>query len=301
MKEMKKMDEFNFIREKLIEMIFHLTKKEPIVNPLPRLTVSKHETPTEPKSYILPPGVCLALQGTKRVLLGDEYYVYDVDHFLLTSLDLPVTAQIIEASEEKPYFGITWEIDMNILSELIVEHKFNTKFGNMSRGIALGNVTVHLLDAFRRLLDLINEPQHFSALLPIVEREITYRLLTSELGSRLVQIALSENSDVMKVLNYLKVHFSESIRMKELSDLVGMSVSSFYQHFKFLTGMTPLQYQKKLRLCEARRFIMMGSDITTASYQVGYESISQFSREYKRFFRLLPSQDKINLRQNHID
>ncbi|MCL5031846.1 MAG: AraC family transcriptional regulator [Thermotogae bacterium] len=291
------MDEFNFVREKLTERIFQLTEKQVVVNPFPDLTVSRHEEPTQPHSYMLPPGICLAVQGTKRVLLGEEYYVYDVEHFLLTSLDLPVTAQIIEASKEKPYLGITWEIDMNILSELIVEHKFSAKLGNMFSGMALGKVTFHLLDAFRRLLDLVNEPEHFLALSSIISREIIYRLLMSELGPRLIQIALSENSDVMKALNYLKAHFSESIDMKELSELVGMSVSSFYQHFKFLTGMTPLQYQKQLRLCEARRLIMTGNDVTTASLSVGYDSLSQFSREYKRFFRLLPSQDRVNLMQ----
>ncbi|PLV56051.1 AraC family transcriptional regulator [Thermotoga sp. SG1] len=291
------MDEFEYVRKKLIERILHLTEKQPVVSPLPGLTVSRRESPTEPNSYMLPPGICIAIQGAKRVLLGEEYYVYDVNNFLLTSLDLPVTAQVIEASREKPYIGLVWEIDMDILTELIVESRFCVREDRPSRGMSLGRVTHQILDAFRRMLDLLDEPENIPVLLPVIKREITYRLLTSEQGSKLFQMAMSEKTNVMKAVNYLKEHFNEKVNMKELAELVGMSVSSFYQHFKALTGMTPLQYQKKLRLCEARRLLMAGSDVTTAAYQVGYESLSQFSREYRRFFGVSPSHDAKEFKQ----
>ncbi|MCD6552073.1 AraC family transcriptional regulator, partial [Thermotoga sp.] len=128
------MDEFTYVRRKLIDRILHLTERQPVVNPVPGLTVSRRESPTEPNSYMLPPGICIAVQGAKRVLLGEEYYVYDVNNFLLTSLDLPVTAQVIEASKEKPYIGIVWEIDMNILTELILESRFHVREDRPSRG-----------------------------------------------------------------------------------------------------------------------------------------------------------------------
>lgn len=267
------------------------------MRPLPGLTVGRRESPTEPSTYILPPSICIAVQGAKRVLIGEEYYVYDVENFLLNSFDVPVIAQVIEASKEKPYIGITWEIDMEILMEIVVEQKLNTRPIASSRGTSLGKVTHQLLDAFRRMLELLDEPEHISALLPVIKKEIIYRLLVSEQGPRLIQIALSGKNDVITALNYLKEHFSESVNMKRLAEMVGMSVSTFYQNFKILTGMTPLQYQKKLRLCEARKLLMAGNDVTTAAYQVGYESLSQFSREYRRFFGVSPSQDAREFRQ----
>ncbi|WP_038034118.1 AraC family transcriptional regulator [Thermotoga sp. Xyl54] len=291
------MDEFDYVRRKLIERILHLTEKQPVVRPLPGLTVGRRESPTEPSTYILPPSICIAVQGAKRVLIGEEYYVYDVENFLLNSFDVPVVAQVIEASKEKPYIGMTWEIDMEILMEIVVEQKLNTRPITSSRGTSLGKVTHQLLDAFRRMLELLDEPEHISALLPVIKKEIIYRLLVSEQGPRLIQIALSGKNDVITALNYLKEHFSESVNMKRLAEMVGMSVSTFYQNFKILTGMTPLQYQKKLRLCEARKLLMAGSDVTTAAYQVGYESLSQFSREYKRFFGVSPSQDAKKLKE----
>ena len=294
------MDEFDYVRRKLIERILHLTEKQPVVRPLPGLTVGRRESPTEPSTYILPPSICIAVQGAKRVLIGEEYYVYDVENFLLNSFDIPVIAQVIEASKEKPYIGITWEIDMEILMEIVVEQKLNTRPIASSRGTSLGKVTYQLLDAFKRMLDLLDEPEHISALLPVIKKEIIYRLLVSEQGSKLIQIALSGKNDVIAALNYLKEHFSEPVNMKKLAEMVGMSVSTFYQNFKTLTGMTPLQYQKKLRLCEARKLLMAGHDVTTAAYQVGYESLSQFSREYKRFFGVSPSQDAKRLRNSNL-
>lgn len=291
------MNELAYIRKKLIGKILHLTEKQPVVSPIPGLTVSRRESPTEPNTYILPPSICIAVQGAKRVLIGDEYYTYDVENFLLNSLDLPVIAQVIEASREKPYIGMTWEIDMEILMEIVVEQKFNTRSTISSRGTSLGKVTYQLLDAFRRMLDLLDEPEHISALLPVIKREITYRLLVSEQGPRLIHMALSGKNDVITAINYLKEHFSEPVSMKRLAEIVGMSVSTFYQNFKILTGMTPLQYQKKLRLCEARKLLMAGHDVTIAACQVGYESLSQFSREYKRFFGILPSQDAKKLKR----
>lgn len=294
------MDEFDHTRRKMIERILHLTEKQPVVRPLPGLTVGRRESPTKPSTYILPPSICIAVQGAKRVLIGEEYYVYDVENFLLNSLDIPVIAQVIEASKEKPYIGITWEIDMEILMEIVVEQKLNTRPIASSRGTSLGKVTYQLLDAFKRMLDLLYEPEHISALLPVIKKEIIYRLLVSEQGSKLIQIALSGKNDVIAALNYLKEHFSEPVNMKKLAETVGMSVSTFYQNFKILTGITPLQYQKKLRLCEARKLLMAGHDVTTAAYQVGYESLSQFSREYRKFFGVSPSQDAKRLRNSNL-
>jgi len=150
------------------------------------------------------------------------------------------------------------------------------------------------------LIELLDEPDHLSVLSRLIQKELIYRLLMSEVGPRLIQIALpgSHGYQITLAVEYLKKHFSKPIRVKELAELGRMSTSSFYQHFKALTGMTPLQYQKKLRLCEARKLILSGLDVTTAASQVGYNSLSQFSREYKRFFGVQPSQDAKNFQQN---
>jgi AraC-like DNA-binding protein len=293
----------NFLRKELIEKISRIIEKNEVIRPLPNLTLSRRKAPTEPRSYILPPSICIAVQGAKRLFLGNETYVYNIKHFLLTSIDLPVTAQIIEASEKKPYIGITWQIDMDVLLELIMEHSFSIQTKQVSRGVTLGTVTVQILDAFRRLIELLEEPENIPALLPVIQKEIIYRLLISEQGPRLIQIALVSNHGhyITKAIEYLKKHFAESLSVKELASFVGMSVSSFYQHFKALTGMTPLQYQKKLRLNEARRLILSEAlDITNAAFQVGYESPSQFSREYKRLFGISPSQDLKMLREESL-
>ncbi|SFM60079.1 AraC family transcriptional regulator [Thermodesulforhabdus norvegica] len=282
------------LRALLIGKICGLTEKQSPVTPLPGLTLSRIESPTEPTSYILPPSICLSLQGAKRVLIGNEAYTYNAESLLITSLDLPVTAQVVEASEERPYVGITWEIDMRSLTELIVESGIGlTAPGQVYRGMALGRVTRQILDAFRRLVELVDEAEHAQVLAPIIRKEILYRLLTSPQGPRLIQIALSTNRSrqIAKAVTYLKKNFQKTLKMRELASFVGMSTSSFYQHFKTATGMSPLQYQKKLRLCEARRLLLAGCDVTTAAFKVGYESSSQFTRDYRKFFGLPPSRD----------
>ncbi|KUK29663.1 AraC family transcriptional regulator [Methermicoccus shengliensis] len=288
------------LRSQLKGRIYRFTEKEPVVHLIRGLKLIRSDHPTEPASYLMPPSICLVVQGAKRVLLGKEVYVYDSEKFLLTSVDLSVTAQIIEASQEKPYLGITWGIDLDTLRELIIELDVSQKMDQTSRGMVLGRVTPQILDAFRRLIELLDEPDHLSVLSRLIQKELIYRLLMSEVGPRLIQIALpgSHGYQITLAVEYLKKHFSKPIRVKELAELGRMSTSSFYQHFKALTGMTPLQYQKKLRLCEARKLILSGLDVTTAASQVGYNSLSQFSREYKRFFGVQPSQDAKNFQQN---
>lgn len=282
------------IRNYLVHKILNLLEdRELVKTQVPGLFLSRSDNATAPTSYILPASLCLVLQGAKRVFLGKEVYVYDANHFLITSVDLPVTAQVIDASKEKPYIGLRLEIDVSVLSELIVDLGLDGEDMRTYKGIAVGEVDGKLLDAFRRMVELLEEPHHIPTLAPMVHREILYRLLMCEQRNRLLQIAVAgtRGYQLMRAVEHLKRNFAKDLDVRELANSVGMSVASFYRHFQRMMGMTPLQYLKKLRLCEARKLILEGFDVTSVAYQVGYESLSHFSKDYKSFFGVLPSQD----------
>lgn len=250
---------------------------------IPSLTLHRWETPTEPTSYLLPPSICLIAQGAKRVFLGEDVYVYDANHFLITSVGLPVVAQIIEASIEKPYLGVTLELDLRMLAQFMVDSSRPLpRKTQADRGMAVSEVPLPLLNAFQRLIDLLDEPDDIPVLAPLAQREIFYRLLVGEQGARLRQIVTggSHSHQIARAIDWLKVHFRESLRVEDLAAYSGMSTSSFHRHFRSLTAMSPLQFQKRLRLNEARQLMLTERlDAATASFQVGYESPSQFSRE----------------------
>lgn len=239
-------------------------------------------------------------QGAKRVVLGDDVYVYDSHHFLITSLDLPVVCQVIKASREKPYLGLLLKLDRREMSQLIVDSNLPPpRAQQSSRGMAVGEVTLPLLTVFQRLIDLLAEPKDIPILAPIIQREIVYRLLVGDQGARLRQMASagSQSQQIGRAIEWLKSHFTQPLRIEDLATQVNMSTSTFHHHFQALTAMSPLQYQKWLRLNEARRLMLTErSDAATAALQVGYESPSQFSREYRRLFGAPPLRDITNLR-----
>jgi AraC-like DNA-binding protein len=268
---------------------------------IPGLSLFQRNEPTQPQSILYEPRVCMITQGAKRVLLGDETYVYDAQNFLITSVDLPTVVQIIEASPEKPCLGLILKLDQREMSQLMVDsHLPPPRPQQSSRGMATGEVTLPLVTAFQRLLDLLDEPQDVPILAPIIEREIFYRLLVSDQGTRLRQMASvgSQSHQIAKAIHWLKDNFTRPLHIDDLASQVNMSTSTFHHHFRSLTAMSPLQYQKWLRLSEARRLMLAERlDATNAAFQVGYESPSQFSREYSRLFGLPPLKDIINLRQ----
>jgi AraC-like DNA-binding protein len=268
---------------------------------LSALSLARRDAPTEPTSYMYEPSICLIAQGAKRVLLGDDTYVLDVHHFLITSVDLPTVVQIIKASREKPYLGLILKLDRREISQLMVDsHLPLPRAQQSSRGMAIGEVTLPLLVAFQRLIDLLAEPQDIPILAPIIQREILYRLLVGDQGARLRQIASagSQSHQIAQAIDWLKSHYILPLRIDALAAQVHMSPSTFHHHFRALTAMSPLQYQKWLRLNEARRLMLAERlEAAAAAFQVGYESPSQFSREYSRLFGAPPLRDITSLRQ----
>ncbi|EKA7391484.1 AraC family transcriptional regulator [Vibrio parahaemolyticus] len=292
-----------FATQKLAKLIDRWTgNANQYDTPISGLRFSRWTTPTPPTSYTHNPSICLIAQGRKRVLLGEESFIYDANHFLISSVDLPIIANIIEASEEQPYLGLLMELDLTEISQLIVDSELAfTQSKEAQKGIAVGELSESLLDAFVRLAELLDEGQNIKILAPIIKRETFYRLLMSEQGTRLHQIvtAGSHSHQIAKAIDWLKNNFVKPLSVGDLASYTGMSKSSFYTHFRSMTSMTPLQFQKKLRLSEARRLMLTENlDAMAATFKVGYESPSQFSREYSRLFGAPPSKDIKSLREN---
>ena len=270
-----------------------------VQTPITGLSLSRWEQPTEPTSYVMDASLCLIAQGQKQVMLGQEIYTYDASHFLFTAVDFPVIAQITDASPERPYLSVLLKLDPHLLAQIMLEAQISFQPSTRERkGVAVGTLTPDMLSAFIRLINLLSTPQDIAVLAPLIIKEIFYRLLISPQGERLKQIVTMGTTGhrIIRAIDWIKHQFSQSLCVEELAKRMGMSVSSFHQHFRDITSMSPLQYQKSLRLTEARRLLMTENrDISSASLQVGYESLSQFSREYKRFFGAPPSEDIKNL------
>lgn len=262
---------------------------------VPGLALRRYTAPTEPASYLHEPSVCLVAQGAKRVFLGEDEYVYDDNHYLVTSVGLPAVGHVIEASPARPFLGLILRLDLRELARLMVDSSLPaTRTQQTGRGMAVGRLTVPLLNAFERLIDLLDEPGNIPILAPLVQREILYRLLMSPQGPRLRQIATagSHSHQIARTLDWIRENFDRTLKVDDLASSAGMSASSFHQHFRTMTNMSPLQYQKWIRLHEARRLMLTESlDATRAAFQVGYESASQFSREYSRLFGAPPLRD----------
>ncbi|WP_164886910.1 AraC family transcriptional regulator [Piscinibacter defluvii] len=250
---------------------------------------------------IYEPLVALVVQGSKRVSFGDETYRYDPQRYFVTPLELPGRSVVLEATPERPFLSLALRLDLREIATLVLEGVAPPPPapGAGRRAMATGAVDAPLLDAFDRLLALLDQPQHAPVLAPLIRREITYRLLTGEAGWRLRQIAAvdSQGHQVSRAISLLRARFAEPLRVEDLAREALMSASSFHHHFKALTGMSPLQFQKQLRLGEARRLMLVEDlDASTAAYRVGYESASQFSREYARQFGAPPMRDIAALR-----
>ena len=268
---------------------------------VPGLSLFRRNEPTEPIAGMYQPSICLVAQGAKKVLLGDDTYVYDPQHYLITSVHLPTVVQIVEASPEKPYLGLRLTFDPREIAQLMADsHLPPPRTQQSSRGMAIGEVTLPLVNAFLRLIDLLGEEEDIPILAPVIQREIIYRLLVGDQGTRLRQIAAtgSQSQQIARALEWLKENFTQPLRIDDLAEKARMSTSTFHHHFRSMTALSPLQYQKQLRLQEARRLMLAEHlDAANAAFQVGYESPSQFSREYSRLFGAPPLRDVTNLRQ----
>ena len=247
------------------------------------------------------PCFAVVVQGAKTLTLADEVYRYGVGDYLVVSLDLPVVSKTIEASPEAPYIGLAFAIDPERLRELFTRvppppRALNT---DARRGVAVEKAGPELLDATLRLVRLVERPDEIAAMAPLIEQEILYRLLMSPYGPRLMSIATADSPSnrVAKAGAWLKENYRRPLRIEDLAERVGMSVSSLHHHFKAVTAMTPMQFQKQLRLQEANRLLLIDRcDVATAGHRVGYESPSQFTREYTRLYGLSPTRHIEHLR-----
>jgi len=239
------------------------------------------------------PILAIVAQGSKQIMLGDEAFTYDPGHYLVVSLDLPVSGRVTAASKAKPFLGMSLDLDVKQIPSLRTSGKIQ-RATKPDRGVFLSRMTPELLDPVLRLLRLLGKPEDSAVLAPLLHREILYRLWRSEQGEQLERMAQSDGhaSGVAKAVIWLKENFDKPFSIKLIAQETNMSPSGLHHHFKTLTNMTPLQYQKHLRLQEARRLMLVDAmDASAAGYHVGYASRSQFSREYSRLFGAPPLRD----------
>lgn len=268
--------------------------------PLEDLGLRRYSTSGDPIYGVSQPSLCVIAQGSKEIFLGESRYQYDPYHYLLATAELPITGQVLEASETEPFLGLVLTLDANLVSSVMVEAGHAVPQNNASvRAIDVSPLSTGLLDAVTRLVRLLDKPDEAPVLAPMIKKEIIYRLLKGEQGERLRHIAVlnGQSHRIAEAVEHLRDHFDQSIQIERLAEELGMSTSSFYRHFKDFTGMSPLQFQKRIRLQEARR-LMLGDELnaSTAGYQVGYDDPSHFSREYKRLFGDPPMRDAEQLR-----
>ncbi|MEC8011070.1 MAG: AraC family transcriptional regulator [Pseudomonadota bacterium] len=287
----------------LATSIHQLTRIDNYVDTkVPGLTVFKKTEANIPQVGMYEPSVCLIAQGAKKVLLGHEQFIYDTQHYIFSCVHLPVVSQVIDASNDTPYLGLKLNFDYQELALLIADLDLPLpKNQKASPGMATGDLTDELINAFQRLINLEEESEHIHILAPIIRREIFYRLLTGEQGEKLMRLSAmgTHTQQVAQSISWIKTHFAQSINIEMLAEMANMASSTFHQHFRKMTAMSPLQYIKQLRLQEARKLMLTQHfDASRACFHVGYDSPSQFSREYKRLFGDSPAKHITKLRNN---
>ena len=267
---------------------------------VPGLVLYRRTAPTVPNPSTYEPSFLVIAQGRIRVDLGKASYVFGQSRFLLTSLELPIMSQVITASKEAPYLAFFLKVDTSTVRDILnTEEVHIPEAPSGACGMALGKTTVELVNACSRMMDLLEAPRDISFFGKLIQREIIYRLLHGSLGARLRAIAMSETKchRTAKAVAWLRSNYEKPLRVECLATIAGMSRSTLHHHFRALTAMSPLQFQKQLRLHAARqRMLTSGLDAASAAFEVGYESPSQFNREYRRFFGRPPIRDIKSLR-----
>ena len=291
-------------RGELIERIKRAVREDGRVEPLRGLRLNRASSPTELAHGVSFPAFCVIAQGSKEVFLGDDRYQYDPMHYLLATAELPIVSHVLEASQELPYLSLSVRLDPTLVGSVMVEagHVPLPSHADV-RAINVSPLDASLLDAVVRLVRLLDTPAQAPFLMPLITREIVYRLLMGEQGDRLCHIAVQTGHThrIARAIDRLNREFDQPLRIDDMAQDLGMSVSSFHHHFKAVTAMSPLQFQKHIRLQEARR-LMLGEDLdaATAGYRVGYNDASHFNREYKRLFGLPPLRDVERLRETAV-
>ena len=292
-------------REELVERIGQAIREDGTVQPLKGLHLSRSSLPTEPVHGVSAPSVCVIAQGSKEVLLGDSRYQYDPSHYLLATIELPSVGQVLEASKERPYLSLRLELAPTLVGEVMLEAGYPSPPSRVEvSALDVSPLDGPLLDAVVRLVRLLDAPAEAPVLRPLITQEMIYRLLVGEQGARLRHLAIpgGYTSHIARAVARLRQDFDQPLRIEQLARELGMSVSGLHHHFKAVTAMSPLQFQKRLRLQEARR-LMLGEDLDAASaaYRVGYHDASHFNREYKSLFGVPPMRDVQRLREEAQD
>lgn len=291
-------------RAELARRLARAVTDDGAAEPLAGLRLVRQSLPTPLGHGTSSAALCVIAQGSKEILLGERRYRYDPAHYLITTAELPIATRITEASPERPYLCVVIPLDPVLVGSVIVEagHLVPRRQSAVT-AIDVSPLDAGLLDAVVRLVRLVDTPVDARMLAPLITREIVYRLLAGEQGGRLRHLALLGGSThpIAEAVERLRKDFDQPLSIEELAHELGMSLSGFHQHFRTVTAMSPLQFQKHLRLQEARRLILgEGLDAASAGYRVGYRDASHFTREYKRLFGAPPMQDVERLREHHI-
>lgn len=293
MRKKKESNNISKIQVSLARIIVQQIKDdEDCTTQIKSLSLFRRKVTTDPCPCTTEPSVLFVVQGAKQLLVGEQQFQYDTQHFLLNSLDMPASSQVIDASFDSPCLGFMLKLDMRLMAEIITQNGMQPPHQrDISGSAAIGTVTLNLLEPFSRLLSLLDEPEAITTLSPLIVSEIHYRLLTSDLAGRLWQIASvgSQANRISRAVSWLRDHYYQPFNIDELASHVQMSSTTLYHHFRKHTSMSPLQYQKWLRLNEALRLMLNDNlDASSAAFRVGYESPSHFSREYTRLFGISP-------------
>jgi AraC-like DNA-binding protein len=289
-------------REELVERIARTIREDGVIEPLKGLHLGRLSVPLEKLHSVLEPSFCVIAQGSKEVLLGDTRYQYDPFHYLLTTLELPRVSQVMEASKERPYLSLRLELDPPLVNSVMIEagQILSPRNGGDASATDVSPLDADLLDAVVRLVRLLDSPAEARVLMPMITREIVYRLLLCDQVGRLRHLASvgGNTTHIARAIERLRQDFDKPLRVEQLARELGMSVSGFHYHFKAVTAISPLQFQKQLRLQEARRLMMSQDlDATSVAYRVGYNDASHFNREYKSVFGVPPMRDVQRLRE----
>ena len=271
---------------------------------LPWLALIRASAPTVCMPTVYQPCLAIVVQGRKRAVLNGEVFHYDALNYLVVSVTLPAMGQVLEASAERPYLCLRLNLDLEEIARLLLElGEHGPSLAAADRGLFVARMDEVLLDTVLRMVKLLDTPEDTAVLGPLVQREIYYRMLRGELAHRLVDLAQGEGGThrIVRAIEWLKQRYAAPLRIEELAGAVHMSASALHHRFKAVTAMSPLQYQKHLRLHEARRLMFAdGIDCATAGHRVGYESPSQFSREYRRLFGAPPRAEIARLRETGV-
>lgn len=290
---------------KLKDTIAQLTENgELYTTDINGLSLFRRSSPTEAFKVMYEPSLCVIVQGKKQVSLGTETFAYDKSEYLFTSIHVPTIAQVIKASDAEPYLGLRLKLDYHEVAQMIIEHNLNIPSKKkLSDTMATGKMSEPIANSLLRMVSLLNHKEDIPILAPLIQKELIYYLLISEQGWSLREIVTmgSQSQQITKTIDWLRDNYAKNIHIQELASMTGMSISTFHEHFRNLTKLSPLQFQKQLRLQEARQLMFHNHhNAADAAFRVGYESPSQFSREYRRFFGDTPLKDISKLREIFI-